>query len=304
MHSPTRWSVVLKSLVTFLLMLSAPPLAAQQPKPVELKFLIPEKIERATRTDEQGLLQWAPFEAQQCATCNGTKESGCKHCERLDEAPNCPECKGTRKAPCRPCGAVGTFPDPLEHAHCPGCQGAALFPCVVCGGRGWQKVTGSGDKQFDCVACRGKGAYECEVCDGKRLVESGPAKPGLAEADKKDLEKVLKPVEAMLEGLEKFEPTGANARKEQKELIAILQKGAKVLPPIKQSPKALDDVMKKVAAGSVFQGHEERAAAALKTWAEQTKYYLKLQKRILELCLQRAEANEKTLAEQKGKKGE
>jgi hypothetical protein len=74
-----------------------------------------------------------------------------------------------------------------------------------------------------------------------------------------------------------------------------------VLPPLKRSGKALEDYMKNLWAGSQYEGHEDREAEALRQWKSNHEYYLKFEKRLLDLCIARAEANEKVLGDKKGK---
>lgn len=270
-----------------------------------LKLVAPDKFERATVTDDQGLQQWAPAPTDKCPTCDGFKETVCQHCARFDDNKKCPECQMKKKAVCRGCGGLGHWPDPLEKACCPGCQGAGVLPCFVCGGRGLQKVTGSGDKLFDCVGCKGEGGHKCGVCNGARLVEVAALKPSLKEAPVAVLKKALDGVEDTLTDVGKFEP-GKDARKSVKEYVKLLGKAASVLPPIKRAPKALEDWMAKNYAGSVFVGHEENEANAIRLFKNNNEYYLKHQKRMLDLALARAEHNAKVLADKKaeGKKDE
>jgi hypothetical protein len=267
----------------------------------DIKFVVPTSYERATKTDDQGLMQWADHAPGECQTCKGTKETKCSHCARFTDNKKCPECAMKKTAPCRSCGGLGHWPDPLEQVHCPGCMGAGFFPCFVCGGRGIQKVDGSGDKIFDCVGCKGEGGFKCEVCDGKRLVEVVVLKPDVKNANLTTATKAKDQIADVLGKLTKFDPSGKNARKEVKDLQAILKPLEKLLPAIKRSPKALDEVMKKIYAGSVFVGHEENEGNAIRLWKTNTEYCLQHQQRLCELLRLRQEHNDKVLAGQKGK---
>ncbi|MBK8100593.1 MAG: hypothetical protein IPK26_26175 [Planctomycetes bacterium] len=282
------------------ILLCAASLCAQEPEKIELKMVVPTTFELPTKADDKGLLQFEPFKEEKCVNCAGTKEAGCMLCARLDDNKACPECKGTRKAPCRSCGALGHWPDPRKKVNCPGCYGAGAFRCHVCDGRTWQKVQGSGDKKLKCAACRGVGIYKCGVCSGARVVDSVTFKPSLEDATVAALTKTKDQIDGLLAALEKFQPTGKNTRKEMKELLGILDKG-KDLPPIKRSPKFLDEMMDKTYGGSMFDGHEDMEANTMKTWIESTQYYLKHQKRLVELCLVRAEANAKVVGDKKDK---
>ena len=63
-----------------------------------------------------------------------------------------------------------------------------------------------------------------------------------------------------------------------------------------------DCFLGKIYGGSNFVAHEEQEANAMNLVKGNTEYYLKLQKRMLELCQKRAEHNEKLLADAKAKK--
>lgn len=269
--------------------------------PAQTKYPDPEKWERATTTDEQGLQQWAPFKGEKCANCDGAGTAKCVHCQAFADNKKCPECQMKKTAPCRACAGKGTLYDPLEKVHCPGCMGSGLNKCQTCDGRGIQKHQGSGEKVFDCVACKGEGAYKCTICNGARLVEVAMVKPSVKEAGAAPLQKARDAVEACLKGVQGFEP-GKDARKDMKAWEkAITPAAIAALPPLKRGGKALDDYMKYVFMGSQFVGHEDKEANALREWKTSHEYYLKFQKRLLDVCLARAQANEKTLAEKKGK---
>ena len=149
--------------------------------------------------------------------------------------------------------------------------------------------------------CRGEGGYKCGVCNGTRLVEVASLKPSLKDANAATLTKAIATTDQMLTALGAFTPTGKNTRKEVKELARIFTLGQAVFPPMKRSPKALDDLMGKVYGGSQYEGFEEREANTLNLFKTHSEYYLKHQKRMMELAQKRAEANEKLLAENKGK---
>lgn len=292
-----RW---LSLLVLFVM--AAGPVRAQ--KPVELRYPIPEKVERATKADDQGVLQWTKWEEPQCPTCKGTGKTKCPHCWRFpDDVKDCIECKRTaeREAVCRVCAGLGHIADPLEKVLCPGCLGAGFEPCMTCGGGGQQKVNGNGDTWTACVSCRGTGGYKCGVCEGERLVEPTALKPTLGEANAATLKKAIATTDQILAGLSTWEPTGKNSRKEAKEFTKILGPAAALMPPLKRMPKVFDTYMGKLYAGNQFVGYEENQANGMKLWKEHTTYYLKLQKRMMELCLKRAEANAEHAEATKGK---
>ena len=137
---------------------------------VEFKFVHPEKFERATKTDDKGMEQWAEHAKLECATCSGTGKTKCPTCERFaDDATHCIECKRSkeREVPCRACGGTGSVPDPLEKVLCPGCRGAGFLPCMVCKGGGRPKV-GEAKQWSAGPARRGEGGYKGEVAAQSR----------------------------------------------------------------------------------------------------------------------------------------
>jgi len=266
------------------------PLPAQ--KDGKIQYLEPDKVERATAPDDKGQQQWSDWKPENCPNCNGNKTVDCPHCAHFADNKKCPECNMTKKAPCRACAGLGTVADPLDKMLCPECLGAGQFQCATCEGRGISKVNGSGDKIFDCVACRGEGGYKCAICNGTRLVEAAAIKPSLrAATNAAVLTKAKEQVDAALKQLATFEPDGKNSRKDVKEFTKVLAPLAPLLPPIKREQKAVEDVMGKIYAGSVYEGHEEKEANALKMWRAHTEYYLKLNRRMLELSIKRAEQN-------------
>lgn len=287
----------------FLALTAGSPLAAQEKvqKRVEIKYVIPEKLERPTKADDKGMLLWAPHDKQKCPTCSGTTTTGCAHCDRIEGNTKCLECSLKKTAPCRTCGGLGYLPDPLEKVSCPGCLGATVVECDVCNTIGSQKVTGSGDKPKECLACKGDGGFKCTVCKGARLVEPAQLKPSLAEAGPEALKKALEATDATLKALAAFEPTGKGTRKEIKKYLEVLGTGAAFYPPLKRCQVVAEEVMKSVLKGEVWQGHEEREAAELKRMKASNEYYLKVNKRMIELAIARAEANAKLAAEKKSK---
>jgi hypothetical protein len=173
---------------------------------------------------------------------------------------------------------------------------------MVCGGGGRLRIDKA--KQFSaCPACRGEGGFKCGGCSGNRLVEVASLKPSLKEANAATLGKALTPTEQALKDLDAFTATGGEVvvRKEVKALVKILEGAQAVHPAVKRMIKAFEDYMSKTYAGSNFQGEEEMYSNAMKLVKENTVAYLKHQKRMMELCLKRAEANEKLAGATKGK---
>lgn len=279
-------------------------LVAQKHEPVEIRYVIPERFERATKTDDKGLEQWAEWKPEKCSTCAGKGKTRCATCERFpDEAKNCIECKRNkdRETGCRSCGGLGHWPDPLEKVTCPQCMGAAVTVCGTCAGGGQIKITGGGDRWSNCPACRGDGGWKCATCNGARLVEPAQLKPSLKEANKETLAKAMAVADKTLAGLAAFTPSAKDTRKEVKEFGRIVGEAGAVFPPMKRIGKALEDVMGKVYGGNQFQGHEEAEANTVNGFKVASEYYLKHQKRMMELAHKRAEINEKVLAESKTK---
>lgn len=257
------------------------------------KRWIPEKFERPTAKDENGIQAWAEWKGDKCPTCSGVGKAKCTVCERFsDEAVNCPDCHRNekRETTCRTCGGGGTMPDPLEKAQCPACMAAGFLLCTVCGGGGRLKV-GEAKNWSDCPACRGTGSFPCTVCNGERLVEVCSLKPSLKDADSKSLKKAMGGVDQALKDLEAFKPAGGpKIRKDVKALQGICDNLKD--SPVKKVGKQLGDYMTKIYAGAQFQGHEENEVVTLGMVKSAAEYNLKHQRRMLELCLKRAEANE------------
>ena len=112
----------MSSLKTSLLLLSLLFAAAATLPAQGARFLIPERIERQTEADDEGLQQWAKWPALKCPSCKGAGKATCQTCARFGpDAKSCPECKRVKglKAPCRVCAGEGKILDPLEVAPCP-----------------------------------------------------------------------------------------------------------------------------------------------------------------------------------------
>ena len=273
-------------------------------KKTEIRYVIPDKFERATKTDDKGLVQWADHKPEKCQTCLGTGKTKCSTCERFpEEAKICVECKRTkeREVPCRSCAGIGHWPDPLEKVHCPECFAAGFVVCDLCSGGGQIKTAADGDRFAACPVCRSEGGFKCATCNGARLVEPALVKPSLKDANAAALQKAITQTDQLLTQVGAFTPTGKGTRKEVKELVKIYTSGQALYPPLKRLPKALEDVIGKVYGGNQYQGFEEREANTLNQFKASSEYYLKHQRRMLELAHKRAEANEKVLAEQKAK---
>lgn len=277
---------------------------AGAPAQDDIRYFHPEKFERPTKPDDKGLLQWAEWKGEKCKTCSGTGKAKCTTCVRFaDDQPNCPECKRNeaREVVCRACAGAGEMPDPLEKVLCPGCLAASFLLCTVCSGGGRLKID-KAKNWSDCPGCRGDGGFKCTACNGARVVDVAALKPSLKEANAAALAKAITVVDQALKELGAFTPSGGEkARKEVKAMVKTLETASASHPALKRAAKALEDCMGKIYAGAQFQGHEENEARFMALVKFNSEYYLKHQKRMMELAHKRAEANAKLLAEQKGK---
>ena len=222
----------------------------------QARYPNPERMERTTKADDQGLQQWTEWKAEKCKSCKGVGKSTCQTCDRFGkDAKDCPECKRVEKllAPCRVCAGSGTLADPLKQAPCAGCMGAGFLLCTVCGGGGRLKVGGA-KRWSDCPACRKKGGFDCGGCKGKRVMTALQIKPTMADAPVDKLKKAKKDLDAMIKKLAKFKPGGGTkARKEVKALEAAFNTGKKIHPSFKLLAKSTKSYMSKIFSGAQFQ---------------------------------------------------
>lgn len=255
---------------------------------------IPEKLERATTTDANGVVQWADYKAEPCVNCKGRKTMVCRHCERFEKGDHadCPECQETKEAPCRICAGTGEMPDILTTAPCPTCFGASVTPCLICNGAGRFPVAGGGDRMQKCGCCDGVGAYKCATCNGKRKVETPALRPSVGEAKVADLKKAQEALAEVAAALAAFESTG-DGRKDSKAFDKLVGPGERYFPPLKRARKHFDDATKKQAKGAVWTHYGEAVKNNLAMAKQALDYYVKHQIRLLELSLARAEQNAK-----------
>lgn len=270
--------------------------------PVEIRYMTPERIERPTKADDKGVLQWAPWPEQKCEVCKGTGKTTCATCQRYpEEWTNCFECKHTKEAVCRTCGGLGKIPDPLEKVTCPGCMGAGFVPCSLCpGSNGTLRTKGGSPKGEKCPSCRGDGGFKCAVCNGTRFVEAAALKPSLKDANAATLAKALVTTDQALTALDGFSGDAKDARKVQKEMSRVIGLAQAIYPPCKRGQKAFEDYMARLAPGENYQDWGEMFGHGIGIWKNGFTYYLKVQKRMIELAQKRAEANEQAGGE-KGK---
>ncbi len=253
---------------------------------------IPEKLERATAPDANGVVQWVAFKAEPCVNCQGRKTMVCRHCARFEKGDHndCPECKETKEAPCRICAGTGEMPDILVRAPCPTCFGASVTACLICNGAGRFPVAGGGDRMQKCGCCDGVGAYKCATCDGKRYVETPALKPSVGDAKVADLKKAQEALALVATALATFESTG-DGRKDAKAFDKVVGPGEKYFVPLKRARKHFEDATKKMAKGSVWTHYGETVKNNLAMAKQALEYYVKHQTRLLELSLARAEQN-------------
>jgi len=282
------------ALFAMALVFSTQSAAAQGEAKPELRIPIPDVFELPTVKDDEGLLQWDRYVVN-CPNCKGAKKTVCFHCLGLLRITDCIECKQTKETPCRVCAGEGMMPSPLEKAPCPGCIGAGMFPCHVCAGEGNYRIVGGSDKPTDCAGCKGAGGYACSICRGARVVDPPKLKPSVGEAELKDLEKARDAVAELITALDAWEATGDDTRKEIKHFQKLLVPVTRYLPALKSAQKDFDGMMKRVMKGAGFESHEQNEARAINHYRRNNLYYLRHQKRLLDLCILRQEANLKVL---------
>ncbi len=259
------------------------------------------QVMRATTVDKDGLAQWNKWEAPACPDCKTSRQTDCHMCRDLEgELAKCLECAGAKKSPCRTCAGTGHIPDPLKSWICPSCFGASVFRCFGCHGKGVHMVKGA-PKPAKCMPCSGKGTFPCAVCKGKRLVKAPPIKPTLAKASTKKLKAARKKVAAVFEALKSFEPDGQKDRKSVKAYQKLLKPALRTMPALKRCQTMAKNLMKWHGKGDVWVGNDEKKYAVFKRFVTFNKYYLEQQVKLLDLCIARAEHNDKVIAEKKNK---
>ena len=87
-------------------------------------------------------------------------------------------------------------------------------------------------------------------------------------------------------------------RQELRQLLKALETAHQLHPAVKRSTKRAEDYIDRISKGTDIEEHEARQANALNLLRHNAEYYLRRQKRMLELALARARANAK-LAEKK-----
>lgn len=269
----------------------------------DIRYIHPEKYERATKTDDAGLVQWDAHKEIQCQTCSGTGKIKCPTCERFyDDAEHCIECARKKETVCRSCGGLGHFPDPLEKVLCPGCKGAGFIECGLCSGGGRIKSESGGDRWSRCPACRGDGGWKCQGCKGERLVDAVQLKPSLKEANVQTLDKAIATTDEVLAELGKWSPgEHRSSRNAVKELLKVIKAAHGVYPVLKKTDKTCEEAMNKTYGGAQYQEQAEREGAVMGGYKDSVDYFLRHQRRMMELAKKRQEANEKVAEANKEK---
>ena len=159
-------------------------------------------------------------------------------------------------------------------------------------------VEGGGKRDQKCGCCKGKGAYDCTTCKGERAVEPPKLKPSVAEAKAQDLRKALEALAEVQAALDKFE-SSRDARKDMKAIARVVKPGFKYFPVLKRFAKQFDIATKAQTKGAVWTSYVDNVVAHADLMKRSLDYYLKHQKRVLELSLARAEHNEKVASGKK-----
>jgi hypothetical protein len=173
--------------------------------------------------------------------------------------------------------------------------------CFVCNGRGKFPVQGDGKKPAKCISCATVGAFPCETCGGKRFVELPALKPSAPDASAADLKKAIEALDAVQSEMRKFASVG-DGRKDPKAFESVTAAGGKFLPVLKRVQKHFDSVSKKQTKGEGWVQYKDMVRNQAEWQKYALEYYLQHQKRVLQLCLARAEHNEPIVAELTKKK--
>jgi hypothetical protein len=290
----------LLKIVAFLALAVVSVRAQDEEKPEERAVLVrqpPERVERATAADDKGALQWAEHKGAQCLNCKGAGKSACLTCDRFEEGQSekCPECANEKQATCRVCFGAGTLPDPLLGSPCPTCGGAAMTVCSICQGRGQMRVSGGGERPQRCDCCKGLGALPCGTCKGRRFVEHPKFKPSFADAKAADYAKAIDVLDKLIESLPTFESTG-DSRKDAKAYGKLVAPGQKQFPVLKLAQAHFEDAKKAEAGGSVWKHYVDVVPWHTGMAKDNLEYWLKYEKRITTLAMQRAQKNEEAAA--------
>ena len=277
------------------LLLSIVFLTAAAPLPAQVRQKIPEvNFQREFELDDQGHRQWKRFEVG-CGECRGAKVGACKGCKDR-EIPKCTECAGSKRAKCRTCSGTGAPPDPLVEVICPYCTGTGWFDCAQCVGAGHFKV-GQQDGSTTtkkCGSCKEVGRFRCEPCKGKRRIPtvSVKRKPP-TEAKLKDLREAR---EALAECEKKLLAMNFEERssKIEKQLLASVKKASKLLPALRHMQKTLQVTQKGLTkAAAIYEQYDSKVLGVYYKFTDRSIYLIRHQLRVLDLCIARAEFNEK-----------
>lgn len=256
---------------------------------------IPEvDFERETELDEEGKQQFKAFDVR-CETCQGLKIDTCRNCDKRDIS-DCMVCNDEKRVPCYVCTGEGKLLDPLVEMACPYCKASAWYACGQCAGVGffYENLQDGSRIERPCGACKKVGGFECSVCEGERRIDTVRVKRELpTEADLDDLRDTREELAACLEELEPFEPKG-RASKTTKALEKLLARPGRTYEPLGDMLDLLEEVQKGlVKAGSGYKNFEERQNHQFLVFRDRSVHLLRHQLRVLDLCIERAEFNEK-----------
>ncbi len=275
-------------------LLASVPLLAQGRTQIEVP-----RIERQTKVDDDGLQQWAEYQAPACPRCKGLKVVECPHCKGLERADKCIECNMTKQAPCPACAGTGAPPDPLEKVVCPMCYGEGCLPCDRCGNECSIPLPGS-PNPTKCPCCKGEGGYECAVCRGERQVDVVKLRPSLGEADLKDLREAKDALQETLTLLNDLHATG-KWRDDIKAYGKAIKPAERYFPALRKCKPAAEELMKRLSKLDSYTGDKESRARALDRVVLYNKVVLTMETQTIDLCIARQEHNEKVLAEKEKK---
>ena len=117
-------------------------------------------------------------------------------------------------------------------------------------------------------------------------------KPSLAEAELDDLKEAHAMLAEVEKNLTELKSTG-DARKDAKLWTPVIKPAARAFGPLARLAKDFTAITKDLAKGSQAVAYAEMCQQNLDEKKRSLEYYLKHQRRILELCIERQEHNAK-----------
>ena len=134
-----------------------------------------------------------------------------------------------------------------------------------------------------------KGGLPCHVCGGKRMVQSG-LKGKIGKAKLKRLRKAKQTLAKMLATAQDFKMKD-DLRKTRKAYAAMLKPGERDFPALKNAVKHMDKVLTGLDLRILDIETNQKQALGLLRF--NLRYYLTHEIAVLDLCIARAEFNEK-----------